>query len=579
MNDTTVRSFLGFITRIAWGRFWLISLLALIAAGLLTALVGIATFGTGAAPVMPLFLLLWVGVLIARIILRGHPEYRPEAAHKADEGDDIPAPTAGWARASWFLARLSWPRFFLICVLFLATAGILSSLVAPKHQRSDTPTAPVEIQILHDKDKKGQEVTSVIRVGPDGVETTRRKPVGTARGGDEVRIDSQGIRIEKKDGSGEIVTIGPGGITVHKRDGSAAKTIDLPGIKISVDDGAKPAASAPAVPAPPAAPAPPQASAAEASAPGDAPADEDTDADPDAPRPKVVTIDPASGEAISKQLERALKKAHASIEGQIREELDRQYADERIVNWDEVVMIFAFALVIMTTILKLMAGSQYRARVAAYRAMQRAEGEALQRQLSEAQLKAMQAQVEPHFLFNTLASVDYLIETDPKRASTMQKNLISWLRAALPQMREASTTLGRELKLATSYLEILKVRMEERLSYSVEVPEGLYNAEFPPMMLQTLVENAIKHGLEPKPEGGSVTIRAQVQDGMLRVTVGDTGVGLSATGAAATRGTGLGLSNIRDRLAMLYPGKARLVLEANSPSGTLASIEIPYKNN
>ncbi|MBU6437034.1 MAG: histidine kinase [Betaproteobacteria bacterium] len=242
-------------------------------------------------------------------------------------------------------------------------------------------------------------------------------------------------------------------------------------------------------------------------------------------------------------------------------------------------MILAVALVIMSTILKLMAGSQYRARVAAYRATQRAEGEALQRQLSEAQLKAMQAQVEPHFLFNTLASVDYLIETNPSRASTMQKNLINYLRAALPQMREASTTLGREVKLATSYLEILKVRMEERLSYQVDVPEGLSGADFPPMMLQTLVENAIKHGLEPKAEGGSITITARVDGPLLRVSVADTGVGLSATGAAPTRGTGLGLSNIRDRLNMLYPNKARLVLEANQPSGTLVTIEIPYKPN
>jgi sensor histidine kinase YesM len=125
-------------------------------------------------------------------------------------------------------------------------------------------------------------------------------------------------------------------------------------------------------------------------------------------------------------------------------------------------------------------------------------------------MAAMQAQVEPHFLFNTLASIDHLIETDPKpRASQMQKNLIALLRASMPTMREANSEgrpprdLGRELAVIRPYLEILKVRMEERLTTEIDVPDGLLSAEFPPMMIQTLVENAIKHGLEPKPEGGT----------------------------------------------------------------------------
>jgi signal transduction histidine kinase len=208
-----------------------------------------------------------------------------------------------------------------------------------------------------------------------------------------------------------------------------------------------------------------------------------------------------------------------------------------------------------------------------------AEREAMQRQLVQARLKLLQAQVEPHFLFNTLAAVDYLIETDPKRASEMQKLLISYLRAALPQMRQESSTLGRELALIRPYLELLKLRIEDRLSYAIQVPAGLESTVFPPMVLQTLVENAIKHGIEPKPEGGRVTVSAQVVDGRLCVDVADTGVGLQHGHifAASTSGSGLGLDNIRSRLAMLYPGNSSLELRAGDPQGTVVSLSIPYQ--
>jgi len=208
-----------------------------------------------------------------------------------------------------------------------------------------------------------------------------------------------------------------------------------------------------------------------------------------------------------------------------------------------------------------------------------AEREAMQRQLVQARLKLLQAQVEPHFLFNTLAAVDYLIETDARRASEMQKLLISYLRAALPQMRQESSTLGRELALIRPYLELLKLRIEDRLSYQIMVPAGLESTIFPPMVLQTLVENAIKHGIEPKPEGGQVTVSAQVVDGQLRVEVADTGVGLrhGHIYAASTSGTGLGLDNIRSRLALLYPGSSNLELHAGDPAGTVAVLVIPYQ--
>jgi sensor histidine kinase YesM len=190
----------------------------------------------------------------------------------------------------------------------------------------------------------------------------------------------------------------------------------------------------------------------------------------------------------------------------------------------------------------------------------------------------MQAQVEPHFLFNTLASIDHLIETDPARASAMQKNLIALLRASMPSMREAgdgaARDLGQELAVIRPYLEILKVRMEDRLHTEIVVPEGLLSAEFPAMMIQTLVENAIKHGLEPKPEGGKLTLAAEVQHGKLAVTVADTGVGF---GKAATAGTGVGLANIRERLRLLYGTKASLTVKDNPGGGTTVIVTVPYR--
>ena len=192
----------------------------------------------------------------------------------------------------------------------------------------------------------------------------------------------------------------------------------------------------------------------------------------------------------------------------------------------------------------------------------------------------MQAQVEPHFLFNTLASIDHLIETDPPRASKMQKNLIALLRASMPTMREANAQgkrdLGRELEVIRPYLEILKVRMEERLRTEVKVSDGLLSAEFPPMMLQSLVENAIKHGLEPKPEGGTLTITAEIVHGKLAVTVADTGLGF---GKAATAGTGIGLNNIRERLQLLYGNKAHLTVAENPGGGTAVTITVPYSTS
>lgn len=239
----------------------------------------------------------------------------------------------------------------------------------------------------------------------------------------------------------------------------------------------------------------------------------------------------------------------------------------------------AWFFVFASAILKVSYKGTVQAEVKAAVATEAAESEQLKRQVVEARMAAMQAQVEPHFLFNTLASIDHLIETDPARASQMQKNLIALLRASMPTMREsnvAAQTLGREMAVIRPYLAILKVRMEDRLQSSIAVPEGLLSAEFPPMMIQSLVENAIKHGLEPKADGGQLDVRAEIIHGNLAVTVADTGLGFR-DGIAETSGTGIGLANIRERLKLLYGERASLLVADNTPTGTVVTITVPYQ--
>ena len=274
--------------------------------------------------------------------------------------------------------------------------------------------------------------------------------------------------------------------------------------------------------------------------------------------------------------EEARHEAEAAI-ADIGNAEDRFDTRIRRVSIGEFLPNLAFLWIIGSMIIKITYKGQLKAQAQAAQATEVAESEQLRRQVVEARMAAMQAQVEPHFLFNTLASIDHLIETDPPRASIMQKNLIALLRASMPTMREANNggprDLGREMAVIRPYLEILKVRMEERLATRIDVPEGLLSAEFPPMMIQSLVENAIKHGLEPKAEGGELSIKAEIVHGKLTVTVADTGLGF---GKAATAGTGVGLANIRERLALLYGSKATLAVNENQPSGTVVTIAVPY---
>ena len=196
----------------------------------------------------------------------------------------------------------------------------------------------------------------------------------------------------------------------------------------------------------------------------------------------------------------------------------------------------------------------------------------LDRQAAEARLQLMQAQIEPHFLFNTLANVKRLCATDPDGGAALFSHLMVYLRAALPRLRETDSTLATEVNLARAYLAVLQIRMGSRLRFSIDVPDVLLSLPFPSMALLTLVENAVKHGLAPAQLGGTITIRAAQHNDRIVLTVTDTGVGLGAKG-----GSGIGIANTRSRLAAVYGDAAELALAANTPHGVIASIVMPYK--
>lgn len=201
---------------------------------------------------------------------------------------------------------------------------------------------------------------------------------------------------------------------------------------------------------------------------------------------------------------------------------------------------------------------------------------ALRAQTELAQMQLLEAQIEPHFLFNTIANLRRTWNVDPALGLRMHDNLLRYLRAALPQMRTAEGTLGEEAELVRAYLELFALRMGARLAFAIAVPETLVAHAFPRMMLITLAENAIKHGLMPSDDGGTVLVRACADSGRLVVSVCDDGVGF---GMAHTGGTGVGLTNIRARLATQYGGTARLLIQAGTqdqtPRGVCASIHIP----
>jgi signal transduction histidine kinase len=196
---------------------------------------------------------------------------------------------------------------------------------------------------------------------------------------------------------------------------------------------------------------------------------------------------------------------------------------------------------------------------------------ATEKELTEAKLSLLHAQVEPHFLYNTLASAQLLTRNDPAKADRMLGNLISYLRHSLPRAEASLSSLGDEVERARAYLEIMRIRMGERLALQVQVPEALRAVPMPAMMLQTLAENAIKHGLEPLPEGGTVWISARVSGDRAAITVADDGRGFSEDGG----GRGIGLKNVRERLRLAYGDAASLSIVANFPKGVAATITVP----
>ncbi len=197
-----------------------------------------------------------------------------------------------------------------------------------------------------------------------------------------------------------------------------------------------------------------------------------------------------------------------------------------------------------------------------------------EKKVLESNLKLLQAQIEPHFLFNTLSNILSLLDIDLSKAKGMMEDFIHYLRTSLSRSRKDTGTIGQEIEMIQAFLNLFKVRMEDRLHFTIDVPDQIRNLPFPPMLLQPLVENSLKHGLEPKINGGNISISAEKIENILRFTVIDTGLGLNFA-----QNPGVGLSNIRERLQSLYGEQGRLILKENQPSGVEAIIEVPYERD
>ncbi len=216
-----------------------------------------------------------------------------------------------------------------------------------------------------------------------------------------------------------------------------------------------------------------------------------------------------------------------------------------------------------------------RREIISLEAMRAAEADrsALEQETLQARLKTLEAQIEPHFLFNTLANVRRLYETDAVAGETMLQLLMRYLVVALPSMRDELPTLGREAQLIEAYLELQHVRMGRRLSYRVDIAPALRGITVPSMMLLTLVENAIKHGLAPLREGGRIDIGARIDGDHLQLEVADTGRGFGGDSS----GMGTGLANIRARLTAMFGDAAGLTLMSGPARGLLATIRMPLR--
>lgn len=195
----------------------------------------------------------------------------------------------------------------------------------------------------------------------------------------------------------------------------------------------------------------------------------------------------------------------------------------------------------------------------------------LERQALDARMRLLQSQVQPHFLFNTLANVQALVDAGSPQASKVLSTLTAYLRAAVPRLNNPDNTLGQELQLARAYLDLMHMRMPDRLHYTVHADEAALALRCPPLTLLTLVENAVRHGIDPAEEGGGIDISVRLWDRRCQVRVADSGVGLQQTG----RSDGTGLATLRERLELAFGGDARLRLCAIEPHGVCAELDFP----
>ena len=201
-------------------------------------------------------------------------------------------------------------------------------------------------------------------------------------------------------------------------------------------------------------------------------------------------------------------------------------------------------------------------------ALERSE---LERRALDARFRLLQAQVEPHFLFNTLANVQALVEAGAPQAAKVLKSLVAYLRAAVPRLQETATTLGQELELVRAYLDVMHMRMPDRLAFEMQVDDRLVDLQCPPMTLLTLVENAVRHGIDPSELGGNIAIEVRLEASRCLASVTDTGVGLKAE----ERGLGTGLASLRERLQLAFGAEAQLTLCEVVPHGVRAAVSFP----
>jgi signal transduction histidine kinase len=445
------------------------------------------------------------------------------------------ASVRGFHRYANWLVGISWLRFVVLSVLLLILSGVLQNI--PPFSWSYT-------RIVHlpgDADLPPER--PALPAPPEAPAPVARPQKPPSDRGVDISIDERGVRITPKAAASQPA-VPASGASAAGADGQPVIDIRLPpGVSAAVREAVE-----------------------------------------EARKSIEEAVQEARQEAETARREAQQQAKEAKREARRAVQEARRQVLREEVQLGESLPQLAFFWIVASLVIKITYRKQIQAEAQAAQAVETAEAESLKRQVVEARMAAMQAQVEPHFLFNTLASIDHLIEVDPRRASQMQKNLIALLRASMPTMRETgsegarSRDLGRELAVIRPYLEILQVRMEERLATEIDVPEGLLSAEFPPMMLQTLVENAIKHGLEPKPEGGRLVLKAEVVHGKLSVSVADTGLGFGrAASSGKTAGTGVGLANIRERLQLLYGARASLTITENAGGGTRVTLAVPYK--